>query len=62
MAYGLDLRLFVENGPVSRSAAHSAIVRGASSSRLALGIRQPRPIPANDEPPADFGDGYPLAL
>ena len=62
MAYGLDLRLYVENGPVSRSVAQSAIIRGASSSRVALGMRQPFAAPANDAPPADFGDGYPLAL
>ncbi len=62
MAYGLDLRLFVENGPVSRVAARSLIVGGASSARVALGVRRPPPVPANDAPPADFGDGYPLAL
>jgi hypothetical protein len=62
MAYGLDLRMFIENGPAQRSAAHSAMIRGASSSRLALGLRQSRPVPANDAQPADFGDGYPLAL
>ena len=62
MAYGLDLRLFVENGPAMRSAAQSAIVRGPSSSRVALGLRRERPLPANDQPPADFGDGYPVAL
>ena len=63
MAYGLDLRLFVENGPAARSAAQSAIVRGQSSSRTAAGLRrEPQRPPANDQAPADFGDGYPVAL
>jgi hypothetical protein len=62
MAYGLDLRLFIENGPVQQSAARSAILRGKSSSRLAFGLRRRPPVPANDQPPADLGDGYPLAL
>ena len=57
MAYGLDLRLFVENGP----AAQSAIVRGQSSGRIAAGLRREPPPPANDQQPA-FPDGYPVAL
>jgi hypothetical protein len=61
MAYGLDLRLFVETGPVQQSAVHAAIVRGASSRRVALGARRSVPAPANDAAP-DFGDGYPVAL
>jgi hypothetical protein len=62
MAYGLDLRLFIENGPAQRSAAQSAMLRGTSSSRVAVGLRRPLQIPANDETAADFGDGYPPAL
>ena len=61
MAYGLDLRLYVENGPVQQSAAHAAIVRGGSSRRVALGVRRSVPRPANDTA-SDFGDGYPVAL
>lgn len=62
MAYGLDLRLFVENGPAVRSAAQSAFVRGPTSSRLAAGLLREPPAPANDECRADLPDGYPAAL
>ena len=58
MAYGLDLRLFVENGPAVRSAA-----RRPSSSRTAAGLRRPPLLlPANDQAPAGLPDGYPVAL
>ena len=56
MAYGLDLRLFVENGPAARAAR-----RAPSSSRIAAGLRREPPIPANDQAPA-LPDGYPVAL
>ena len=57
MAYGLDLRLFVENGPAARSAT-----RTPSSSRIAAGLRRVPPLPANDQVPGDLPDGYPVAL
>lgn len=57
MAYGLDLRLFVENGPTARSAA-----RSPSSSRIAAGLRRAPLLPANDQAPAGLPDGYPVAL
>ena len=65
MAYGLDLRLFVENGPAVRAAeAHgprsSAMYRAwrklGPEGRLDLIEHALRP--AND----DIADGYPIAL
>jgi hypothetical protein len=65
MAYGLDLRLFVENGP----AVTAAEGHGARSSEIYRAWRKLEPQrrldlveralkPANDDTP----DGYPIAL
>ncbi len=65
MAYGLDLRLFVENGP----AVAAAEAHGARSSEMFRAWRDLNPEhrlviveralrPANDDTP----DGFPIAL
>lgn len=65
MAYGLNPRLFVENGPANRSAEHRArslpAYRGwralTAERRLAL-VDRTLGRAAND----NLGDGYPAAL